>query len=308
MENKRDNTNIKRGYLEKDFALFHIKDQINLELEFHYHDFAKIIVFISGDVTYLIEGKSYRLKPWDILLVNSSELHKPIIDISESYERIVFWINPSFLKQHNSENCMLETCFNIANNKNLNLLRLGPSQKTYIENLLLELEKECNCNSFGSKLLSNSLFLQLIININRAFLGITNYQLSINEDLTYDESISNIISYINENIADDLSIDKLAAQFFLNKHYLMHKFKRQTGYTLYNYILQKRLIKAKSLIKEGKSTGEACSESGFNDYSNFIRAFKKMFGAPPKTYLKSIVSFEKIVMEKENQTEILQTH
>jgi quercetin dioxygenase-like cupin family protein len=60
---------VKRGYLNEDFHFFRLKDQKKNEFEYHYHDFNKIIIFLSGEVTYLIEGKSYILKPWDILLV-----------------------------------------------------------------------------------------------------------------------------------------------------------------------------------------------------------------------------------------------
>lgn len=58
----------KTGYLKEDFRLFHINDRTDREFEWHYHDFHKIIVFVSGKVTYHIEGKAYHLKPQDILL------------------------------------------------------------------------------------------------------------------------------------------------------------------------------------------------------------------------------------------------
>ena len=41
----------KRGYLHEDFRLFHIRDQVELELHYHYHEFNKIVVFLSGKVT-----------------------------------------------------------------------------------------------------------------------------------------------------------------------------------------------------------------------------------------------------------------
>ena len=52
----------KSGYLNKDFQLFHIKDKKNHEFEFHYHDFNKIIIFLSGKVTYLIEEEGLLFK------------------------------------------------------------------------------------------------------------------------------------------------------------------------------------------------------------------------------------------------------
>ena len=79
----------KTGYLEQDFRLFHIKDQTKREFSYHYHDFHKVIIFLSGKAAYHIEGKSYYLKPWDILLVNRHAIHKPEIDFSVPYERFV---------------------------------------------------------------------------------------------------------------------------------------------------------------------------------------------------------------------------
>ena len=53
----------KTGYLNENFQFFHLKDQVEQEFPFHYHDFHKIIIFLSGNVTYYNEGKTYRLKP-----------------------------------------------------------------------------------------------------------------------------------------------------------------------------------------------------------------------------------------------------
>ena len=67
----------KKGYLNEEFRLFHIKDQTGQEFSYHYHDFHKVVIFLSGKVTYHIEGKAYHLKPWDILLVSRHAIHNP---------------------------------------------------------------------------------------------------------------------------------------------------------------------------------------------------------------------------------------
>lgn len=95
----------KTGYLKEDFRLFHINDQTKKDFSYHYHDFHKIIVFISGKVTYHIEGKAYHLKPRDILLVSQGAIHKPEVDPSVSYERYIFWIRDDLSCQE------LNTCF-----------------------------------------------------------------------------------------------------------------------------------------------------------------------------------------------------
>jgi len=290
MTKTMDISAIKRGYLKKDFQFFHLKDKKHDEFEFHYHDFNKIIIFISGKVTYLIEGKAYKLKPWDILLVNSNEIHKPLIDADEVYERIIIWVNSSFLIEHNSYNCNLLSCFETAFKEKLNLMRLKAEYLSDIKYILSQLGAAWRSKEFGSDILKNSLFLQLIVYVNRLFLGADDQRET--NDIEYDEAIATILNYINGNLKEALSIESIAERFYMSKYYLMHKFKAQTGYTVHNYILQKRLILAKELIKKGKAVTEVSMECGFSDYSNFIRAFRSSYGVSPKKYYKIIMELD----------------
>lgn len=269
----------KTGYLKEDFNLFHLRDKKQQEFSFHYHEFNKIIIFLSGKVTYLIEGKAYFLKPWDILLVNNHDVHKPIIDSSEPYERIVIWVNSNFIESHNYEECDLSSCFKESKEKSISLLRLNDDLQKHLKSLIGALELSITSEEFGSSLLSNSLFLQFLIYLNRLYLG--NMGLPINNSLKYDKQIEEIIKYINENLTVDLSLDTICKTFFISKYYLMHKFKRETGFTLHNYILQKRLFRASELIKEGKPIKKAYMDCGFTEYSTFLRAFKKQFNILP---------------------------
>jgi AraC-like DNA-binding protein len=276
---------IKRGYLKEDFHFFKLKDQKKNEFEFHYHDFNKIIIFISGEVTYIIEGKSYKLKPWDILLVGRNDLHLPIISESATYERMILWLNPVFLEEHIKNDCNLLSCFQLATQRKLNLIRINKMGINILKQNLTDLEGATQDNSFGCDILKNALFLQFMVKINRLFLGM---DMNTNLDgIIYDPRIENILSFINANLDMDLSIEVLSNRFYLNKYYLMHLFKKETGFTLYNYIQKKRAIRASDLLKNGLPAGEVCSLCGFGDYSTFVRTFKKEFRLPPKQYYKN---------------------
>ena len=277
----------KRGYLNSDFEYFHLKDMKNIQFEYHYHDFSKIIIFISGNVTYLIEGKAYRLKSWDILFVGSNEIHKPMIDATVPYDRIVIWVKPGFLENHSRESDML-TCFHLTAERNVNLLRLEPNEIIYVQSLLLRLEEACKAGEFGSEVLKNAIFLQLLVILTRELLGKSGAK-EIG-DIVTDVNIQKILNYINTNISADLSVETLADRFFLNRYHLMHKFKQQTGFTVHGFVLQKRLLKADSLIRSGMPAAHACESSGFNDYSNFVRAYKKLFGCSPKRRIGKFIS------------------
>lgn len=280
---------VKRGYLKEDFKYFHLKDKKSMEFEFHYHDFNKIIIFISGNVTYLIEGKAYKLKPWDILFIGSNDVHKPVIDPDGTYERIIIWINSSFLKKHNESDCNLLICFEKASSQGFNLLRLSPEFPRNIRHLILQLDDACNSSEFGSHILQNSLFIQLIVYLNRLYLGEDKKDKLC--DVEHNEKIEAVLKYINENLSDNLSVENIASHFYLNKYYLMHSFKKQTGYTMHNYIIKKRLTMVNDLVKLGSSIGEACIKSGFGDYSSFVRVFKNAYGVSPKKYYKEILDY-----------------
>ncbi|MDS0527165.1 AraC family transcriptional regulator [Clostridium sp. SHJSY1] len=277
---------IKRGYLNEDFKFFHLKDKKSEEYSFHYHEFNKIVIFISGNATYAIEGKYYKLRPWDILLVSSNEVHKPIIDSEEYYERIVIWVNSNYLEKHSIDNSDLLSCFHISAKEKSSLLRLSLDNLNVIKDNIFSLEKSTGDIEFGGKILRNSLFVQFIVYINRLMIKT---QIKKDEgDIRYDQRIVSILSYVNENLSGDLSIGSIAEKFYINRYYLMHNFKKETGYTLHNYIIQKRLAKAASLIKQGLQATNVSVQCGFQDYSSFVRAFKKNFGLSPKQYYKAV--------------------
>lgn len=263
----------KTGYLKEDFRLFHINDQTKKDFSYHYHDFHKIIVFISGKVTYHIEGKSYHLKPRDILLVSQGAIHKPEIDPSVPYERYIFWIRDDLSCQE------LNTCFQKANDRSFNLVRADSALQERLKDLLPEIEQTLQNKHFGDTVLRNALFTQFMIYINRIFLRTS----SSPDKKTYssDTQVEQLLKYINRNLSENLSIDQLANRFFFSKYHMMRKFKNETGYTIHNYITSKRLLMARSLISQGMPVMKAAQASGFHDYTTFVRAYKKQFGKAP---------------------------
>ena len=60
--------------------------------------------------------------------------------------------------------------------------------------------------------------------------------------------------------------------------------KQRSDSTIHEHILFKRINKAKQLLREGSTVTDTCQLAGFNDYSNFIRTFKKAVGLPPRQY------------------------
>ena len=87
----------REGYLHENYRYFHLRDTAGQERDFHFHDFDKIVLLLSGRVNYLVEDQSYQLRPWDLLLVKHHTIHKALIDRSEPYERIIVYLDRQFL-------------------------------------------------------------------------------------------------------------------------------------------------------------------------------------------------------------------
>ena len=272
----------KRGYLYQDFKMFHIKDSEEKKYEYHYHDFYKILIMLRGNVTYSIEGKSYKLKPFDMVLVEKGAIHRPEVINSEPYERIVFYISGEFLEKHRTEEYDLERCFQMAREEESSVIRFPAMLNTKLLTIIEKIEEngQDNCK-YASKLYANVLFMEFMILMNRACVEKTG---SFNHVVSFNQKMIDIIKYIGEHITEELSIEELADHFYISKYHMMRQFKDETGYTIHQYISEKRILLARSLMDGGMSATEACFDSGFRDYSTFSRAYKRKMSKSPAEY------------------------
>lgn len=269
----------KRGYLNSDFRIFHLTDQSTGEFDFHYHEFHKITIFISGKIRYFIEGKTYEPKPYDIILVRRNALHRIQADHSVPYERIIIYISPQFMEAYKTEDYDLSFCFEKAEKEHSSVLRIHSLEKSSLFRITNRLERSFDDTEYASSLYRQILFLEFMIQLNRA--AIKNSVEFLDTEL-YHEKVVDLLHYINEHLTDSLTIDLLAEHFFLSKYYMMRLFKSKTGYTIGNYITNRRLLLARDLILQGMPVTEACFASGFKEYSTFSRAYKAEFSEPPR--------------------------
>lgn len=273
----------KRGYLNSDFRIFHLNDTVSTEFDFHYHDFHKITIFIRGKAQYYIEGKSYELKPYDIVLVNRNDIHRVQVDGSMPYERIIVYISPGFMDAYQTEEYDLSYCFEKAKREHSNVLRISSIEKSSLFKVTNRLEKSFHDEEYASSLYRQILFLEFMIQLNRA--ALRNRVTFLDTEL-YNAKVVDIMHYINSHLAENLNIDMLAKNFYISKYYMMRLFKSETGFTIGNYITYRRLLLARDFLEEGMSVTQACFNSGFRDYSTFSRAYKTEFKETPRNLLR----------------------
>ncbi len=259
------------------FEIFHYRDSEPSSVSVHHHDFYEIYLLLDGEVTYWIEGKNYNLKAGELLLISPQEIHQPFAKSDSTYERIVLWINRNFLAELSSEDIDLSYCFRKNGN---NIIHPHALTKKRLHELMESLAFEYHNNELGSSLYSIGLFYQLMVEIYRLSVEDTSSVKTIkNKDI-----ISQVVDYINKHCNESISLDELAKKFYVSKYYLSHEFTKQSGTSLYKYIILKRLMNAREQIAAGQAPGEVFKSCGFGDYTTFYRAFKSEYGISPREF------------------------
>lgn len=266
----------KRGYLLENFRLFHLQSPAGANVDYHYHEFCKLLLLISGRGGYVVEGQRYLLQPGDVVLIGSRCAHRPELEGDVPYERIIIYIAPGFLQDASGADCDLLELFS---GKSGHVLRLRESERKRIFSLAATLEKELVGEEYGWQILSDGALLRLLVEIGRAQRkGESQNPGPVTPE---DPRVLEWMDYLDRHLAEDLDMDALAERFYISKFHMMRLFKAQTGFTVYTYLLQRRLLAARQMIERGMLTTEACYRSGFRSYSSFTRAYAKHFGTTP---------------------------
>ena len=266
----------KRGYLLENFRLFHLQTQTGTKVDFHYHEFCKLLLLISGRGGYVVDGQRYLLQPGDVVLIGSRCPHRPELEEDSAYERVIIYISPEFLQQASTADCDLMDLFSARHG---HVLRLKEADRKKVFAMAAALEKELSGDGYGRELLSNMNLLRILVELGRQQRNKETQSLQPVEP--QDLRVLEWMRYMDKHLAEDLDMDLLAEQFFISKYHMMRLFRAETGFTIHTYLMQRRLLAARQLIEKGMRATEACYRCGFRSYSSFTRAYNKHFGTTP---------------------------
>ena len=266
----------KRGYLLENFRLFHLHSQSGTKVEYHYHEFCKLLLLISGRGGYVVDGQRYLLQPGDVVLIGSRSAHRPELEEDSAYERIIIYIDPEFLQRSSTAECDLMQLFSARHG---HVLRLRETERKQVFSLANTLEKELSGAEFGREILSNGALLRLLVEIGRC--QRKEGALNLRPVTPEDPRVTEWMGYLDRHLSEDLDMDALAEHFYISKFHMMRLFRQQTGFTIHTYLLQRRLLAARQLMERGMRATEACYRCGFRSYSSFTRAYNKHFGTTP---------------------------
>ncbi len=259
------------------FDYKHLTDVLPDNSQYYLHnekDMYKIIFFISGNCEFRVEGTVYSMHPYDILVMHSGEMHMMCHkEPYAGYERIVLHIHNAFFTKNNCEE--FKKIFTARPLGRNNLICADLVRQCGIDKIFEKIDEYITKDENVCEILMRSKLIELLYNMNR---------ISVKSDKKkyYNESVTPVLVYINENLRKPMQLDTLAAHFYMNKYHLCHIFKEQTGLTVNKYITYKRILLVRKLYFSGMPLTHAALEAGFGSYSDFYRMYVKEMGKSPK--------------------------
>lgn len=233
----------------------------------HWHDFTEIEFILSGSGKYIIDGKQHEICENMLFFMTPVNFHS--VKVSQGGAKIV---NIKFSESLCGSNALFSL---IAQSKE-NTVLFSQSDALFIRALLQQMKDAC--------LKGNEAYL-------KATLGVLILKTAQNASAVTDGSLSyaqSAMLYILENFRLNITLSSAAKHIGLSVPYLSKVFADENGITFKKYLDGVRFDYAKKLLTySGMSVSEICADSGFDDYANFMRAFKQNFGMSPGNYRKN---------------------
>ena len=208
-----------RGYLKEPFRLFHLADGRGEYIEYHYHTFHKIIILLAGRAGYAVEGERYELAPGDFVLVGSGSIHRPVVETGDYYERMILYIAPDYLRALTVGDCDPSECFRQAQETFQYVYRDEGGSR--VRPLFQALAETVRQGGYGAALLAQAQFTELMVEVNRVVRG--GHRVGAAGG---DSKVVSLLQYLNLHLADPLTIDELAARFYISKYHMIRRFRQ----------------------------------------------------------------------------------
>lgn len=252
----------------------------------HYHSELEIIIPKNLKGFSYINGKAFEFENNKIHIIPPNAIHAFSIEPQEELNSILalqLRVEPLVSLIADLTGITEEEIF-----KNINKLSISQKEiRESIKEAILNLSSLITTTREERIIRSVSDIEKLFKIIKILFSGKT--EIKTKSKIEEKHFIEKVITLIEENFAEKISLEYIAQETAISKHHLCRIFKVKTGMTLWNYIHKIRINKAQYFMKfKQMNISESAFASGFNSPSHFIKIFRGVHGCSPKQWLKGI--------------------
>jgi AraC-like DNA-binding protein/quercetin dioxygenase-like cupin family protein len=232
-------------------------------LKSHYHDYFELYYLENGKRYHMIDDKIYCIQSGEFIIFPPYSMHHSYGDNDVPFKRLVLYFTPDCLQ-------VKELLRNLSSSS-----KVYKSQNNYdIHFILKQILKEQEDALLYSNEAIQSLLNQLLIKIVRHVGELAEPEKQ--------NRITEIIYYLHQHYTENITLENLAATFYISPYYLCREFKRYTNTTIIQYINNIRISQAQRMLLEtNKNITDISKSVGFSNITHFGRVFKAITGMSP---------------------------
>ncbi|WP_167955698.1 AraC family transcriptional regulator [Anaerosporobacter faecicola] len=257
----------------------------NLFVPYHWHNEIELIYLHSGTLTLWIEENEYHLKPGDLYFINMETLHQfASNDRSTCYFAYVFPLESLTFSSSDYCETLLQPLLNHSLRFPDYLSKKHPLYQT-VQKEIMELIRLNEEKEYGYELITKACILKVIGYLVHGNLLVSPTHQLHQTFLQRNDSKKLILSYINNHYETAIHLEDLAKLLHMSPKYFSQYFKKNFSMTFMDYVTRFRIEKASILLRD---TSYPVMEIGFlvgyENFSYFIRTFKRILGMTPAKY------------------------
>lgn len=249
----------------------------------HHHAECELSTIISGSGTYTVSNKSHTFSAGDVFLFGGNEIHC-LTEVSDNFVLLNIQFEPRLLWSDSDAFSALRIFF-ARSEKFENKIKNNKYTEKIHETIPL-LHDELAKRRAGYALMTKYMLFSMLITLVREY----DYIDSATEYTYLENTVKPMkaaLNYIDENLCENLTLDKIAACAAMSPAYFSSVFKKMNSLSPWEYITIKRVEKSIELLKNTSLTKlDIAQRCGFSSSSNFYKAFSKITGKTPSEYCK----------------------
>lgn len=250
----------------------------------HWHDYLEILLILKGNMTAVVQAKTYTLSRGDILVVNSEYLHMTRAHGSQT-AYILLQISARRMQDFFPDFHSIRFSTQItADQMEMQKAQEIDTPDRYLFAMLTAYEQKED----GYPLLFTSRLYDLLYTLYRNYSS-RNSKIHPSTDIRDTSRITQILKWIRESYQKPLSLDEAASYLGISREYFCRIFKKYTGQTFLEYLNTVRTMHVYEDMKHSDDTlTNLMEKNGLTTYKIFIRTFKKLYGDTPLKVKKNL--------------------